>query len=116
LWPVPGAAVSALANAPGWLRLVVPLIAVLVSFWLLQSNYGSLALDASNLHEGWNAVHARYERLWNDLDSPDAQARFDEIFESANPLSKSGTKFPNDKKRLEYWLAHAAQMATARYA
>jgi hypothetical protein len=80
------------------------------------SQYGSYSLDASNLHEGWNATHARYERLWNDLESPGAQACFDAIYESANPLSKTGTKFPNDKKRLAYWLDHATQIATARYA
>ena len=73
-------------------------------------------MDASNLHEGWNAVHTRYEQLWNDLDSVDAQARFDQIYESGNPLSKAGARFPNNKKRLGYWLDHAAQIATARYA
>jgi hypothetical protein len=111
-----GAAASVLSAVPQWVRLSFPFTAAGVSFWLLFSQYGTLSLDASNLHEGWNGVHAQYERVWGDIDRSDAEERFHEIYEGANPLSKAGTKFPNNEKRLGYWLDQAAQMALARYA
>jgi hypothetical protein len=111
-----GAAVTAIGSAPPWLRLLLPVSAAVAGFWLLFSQYGTLSIDAANLHDGWNAVHTQYERLWCNLDSPDAELRFYETCEGANGLSKAGTKFPNDKKRLGLLLDHAARMATARYA
>lgn len=110
------AAATVLSVAPSFVKLGLPIAAAVASSWLLLSNYGSLALDASNLHESWNAKHTEYERLWNDLDAPDAGNRLGEIFSSANPLSKAGTKFPNKTKRLEFWLDHAATLAQSRYA
>jgi hypothetical protein len=75
-----------------------------------------LARDAADLHAGWNTVESQYERLWNHLDDGDAETTFDRIFDEANSLSKAGTKFPNRKKRLAYWLDQTAQVAVSRYA
>ena len=111
-----GAAATVLTTAPDWIKLAFPVIAAAVSFWLLFSQYGMLARDAADLHSGWNRLAAEYESLWNHLDDPHAEARYHQIYESGEPLSKTGTKFPNRPKRLEYWLDHSAQLLTARYA
>jgi hypothetical protein len=111
-----GAFASVLAAAPKWLSLGFPSIATAGSFWLLFSQYGMLARDATDLHEGWNSLATEYERLWNHLDDLGAEGAFDRIYAKGDNLSKMGTRFPNKKRRLEFWLDHAAQLATARYA
>jgi|ERR1700733_10867362 len=98
------------------LKLGVPILATAISFWLLISQYVSLARDASDLHAGWSTVKRQYERLWNNLESRDAEAQYHQIYDSAEGLSKTGTKFPYKEDRLNYWLDHAASLATTRYA
>jgi hypothetical protein len=68
------------------------------------------------LHAGWSVVDRDYERLWNSLDSPNAEATYHQIYDRAEALSKSSGKFPYKKNRLNYWLDQAATMANARYA
>jgi hypothetical protein len=111
-----GAAATALTSAPDWAKLGFPLLALAGSFWLLFSRPNMLARDAADLHAGWNVVEAKYERLWNHLDEADAETIFNRIYDEANSLSKAGTKFPNKKKRLAYWLDQTAQIASAGYA
>jgi hypothetical protein len=50
------------------------------------------------------------------LDDPNAEARYHQIYDGAETLSKIGTRFPNDESRLGYWLDRAAELANARYA
>jgi hypothetical protein len=107
---------TALSQLDPSIKLAVPILATAVSFWLLISQYGSLARDASDLHSGWNAVKRDYERVWNNLDAGDAEEQYHQIYDRGEVLSKSGTKFPYKKARLNYWLDHAAKIATARYA
>jgi hypothetical protein len=107
---------TALSQWSEGVRLAVPIVATGVSFWLLISQFGSMARDASDLHSGWSTVKRDYERLWGALSSPDAEEQYSQIYDRAEVLSKSGTKFPNKTKRLGYWLDQAARMATARYA
>lgn len=107
---------TALSQLDPSVKLAIPILATAVSFWLLISQYGSMARDASDLHSGWSAVQRDYERLWNNLDSGDAGEQYHQIYDRAEVLSKSGTKFPNKTARLNYWLDQAARIATARYA
>jgi hypothetical protein len=107
---------TALSQWDTSIRLSVPIIATAVSFWLLISQYGSMSRDASDLHSGWNTVAHDYERLWNNLESSDTEEQYHQIYDRAELLSKSGTKFPNKRARLNYWLDQAAKIATARYA
>src|SRR5580658_9095211 len=65
---------TALSQWNADIRLGVPIAATATSFWLLISQYGSMARDASDLHSGWSGVKRDYERLWNNLDRPDAEA------------------------------------------
>jgi hypothetical protein len=111
-----GAAATVLSSAPAYVKLGFPLLAAFVSLWLVFSQYGIMARDAADLHSGWCAVESNYERLWNHLDDPGSEQKFDQIYEQANALSRTGTRFPARKKRLNYWLDHAASVATARYA
>jgi hypothetical protein len=110
-----GAAAAVLANAPEWIKLGLPLLAAAGTFWLILSQFGTLAHDAADLHSGWNSVQARYERLWNHLEGG-SEATFHEIFDSANALSKAGTKFPNKQRRLALCLDQVSEIAVARYA
>jgi hypothetical protein len=50
-----GTVATALSDS-GAAKIVVPIVAAVASFWLLISQYGSMARDAADLHEGW--VHA----------------------------------------------------------
>jgi hypothetical protein len=97
------------------LKVGVPIVAAAISFWLLLSQYTSMARDASDLHAGWSAVAHDYEGIWTDLYAADAQAKYDEIYDRAESLSRSGTKFPNKRKRLSYWLDQAVAISQARY-
>jgi hypothetical protein len=75
-----------------------------------------MSRDAVDLHSGWSSIECQYERLWNHLDEPGAEAAFQGIYESAEGLSTAGTKFPYRRKRLAYWLDRTAETAVARYA
>ena len=111
-----GAAATVLSSAPAFVKVGFPIVAAFGSLWLVFSQYGIMARDAADLHSGWSVIESNYERLWNHLDDPGSEREFEQIYERANALSKSGTRFPADKKRLDYWLDHAASLATARYA
>lgn len=110
-----GAAAVVLSSAPEYLKLGLPILAAAGSFCLILSQYAMLARDAADLHAGWCAVEAKYEKLWNNLDE-DGEATFDQIYDSADGLSRAGTKFPNRKRRLAHCLDQAVQIATERYA
>jgi hypothetical protein len=111
-----GAAATVLSSAPAGVKLGLPLIAAGGSFWLLFSQYSMLSRDAADLHSQWNSIETRYEKLWNNFNANDAEAVFRKIYEDADGLSKAGTKFPIDKKRLDRWLDHSAEIFKARYA
>jgi hypothetical protein len=98
------------------LRFGVPILAAAISFWLLLSQYTSMAGDASELHAGWSAVARDYEGVWTNLYAADAESKYQQIYDRAEDLSKSGTKFPNKKDRLNYWLDQATTVSMARYA
>jgi hypothetical protein len=110
------AAATVLTSAAEWVKFGLPLLAAGGSFWLLFSQYSMLARDAADLRSGWCSLEAEYERLFNHLDDAGSEAVFDQIYERGNGLSKAGTKFPSNKKRLSYWLDEVAQVANARYA
>jgi hypothetical protein len=110
------AAATALSDALPIVKVATPVLAAVGSFWLLLSQYTTLARDASDLHAGWSAAAKDYEKVWNQLDDPEAESKFNQIYEKAEGLSRAGNKFPTKNKRLEYWLDHASQLATARYA
>lgn len=52
---------TALSQLDSTIKLAIPILATAVSFWLLISQYGSMARDASDLHSGW--VEWRETRL-----------------------------------------------------
>ena len=111
-----GAVATALPEISAWTKLLAPILAVSGSIWLLISQYSSLARDAADLHSGWSGLARDYERLWSHLDDPQAEAKFHQIYECGESLSKTGAKFPYKAKRLEYWLDQAGNLAAARYA
>ncbi|HEY1182928.1 MAG TPA: hypothetical protein VGE89_02010 [Bryobacteraceae bacterium] len=98
------------------LRFGVPVIALVISVWLIFSQYTSMARDASELHAGWSTVARDYERVWNNLSDADAQATYQQIYDRAESLSRSGEKFPYKKKQLNRWLDQATTLSMARYA
>src|SRR5207245_2873377 len=111
-----GVVVTVLSQASAeLLKFGVPIVAAAISFWLLLSQYTSMARDASELHVGWSSVARDYERVWTSLSAADAQARYQQIYDRAESLSSSGAKFPNKIDRLNYWLDQAAALSIARY-
>jgi hypothetical protein len=110
-----GAAATVLTAAPDWIKIGFPIIAAFVSLWLLFSQYGMMSRDAADLHVGWDGLAGDYERLWNHLEDPNAEALYYQIYERGESLSKTGTRFPNRKKRVSYWMDHSEQLLSARY-
>ena len=111
-----GAVVTALSEMSAWIKLLAPIVAAAGSFWLLISQYSTLARDAADLHSGWAGLAKDYEHLWNHLKEPQAEATFEQIHERGESLAKMAAKFPYKAKRLEFWLDQAAALAIARYA
>jgi len=111
-----GAVATALAEVAAWIKLATPILVAAGSFWLLMNQYAAFARDAADLHSGWSGLAKDYERLWNHLDEPEAEATYNQIYERGESLSRMGTKFPTKSKRLDYWLDQAAALAIARYA
>ncbi|MEP6960954.1 MAG: hypothetical protein ABI995_02690 [Acidobacteriota bacterium] len=110
-----GAVAAALAEMHPAAKIGFPIAATVASFWLLFSNYSAMSRDAADLHAGWERTKAEYEHLFNHLDGPEAAAELRRITSAAEPLSKSGTKFPARRRRLIHWMDHAAAAAMARY-
>ena len=110
-----GSVATLLSSLDQNIKLALPVLATASSFWLLLSQYSTLSRDASDLGTAWESIACDYERLWNDLNAPDAETIFHRIDESAGKLSKPGTKFPQSGKRLESWFDHSVEMLVARY-
>lgn len=64
-------------------RALPPALATAISFWLLVSQYSTMSRYASDLHAGWSAAHRDYERLWDSLDHPAAEATYHQIYDRA---------------------------------
>ncbi|MBS1876017.1 MAG: hypothetical protein JSU00_22585 [Acidobacteria bacterium] len=110
-----GSIASALFAADPMVRASVPIVATAVSAWLLFSQYSTVSRDASELMTQWQDIATKYEKLWNHLDDDDAETQFDAIYQSANLLSKPGSKFPEDKKLLNEWMDRQSEILTSRY-
>ncbi len=112
-----GVVVTVLLKAGAeWWTYSVAIVAAAINFWLLLSQYPSMARDASELHAGWSTAAHDYERIWTNLYAADAQKIYQQIYDRTESLSRNGSKFPNKKARLSYWLDQAAAMLMARYA
>ena len=110
-----GSMTTAMLSLDQSLKIALPILATIGSLWLLLSQYSTLSRDAGDLSVEWGNISKEYERLWNHLDSPDAEATYDRIYDNADKLTKQGAKFPKSGKRLERWMDLSEQMLISRY-
>ena len=110
-----GSMATAMLGLDQNVKLVLPVLATIGSLWLLLSQYSTLSRDASELCMEWGNIAKEYERIWNHLDEPDAEASYERIYENAGKLTKQGAKFPQRGKRLEHWFDHSVEMLVGRY-
>ena len=74
-----GALGSALLEVDQKYKVIASLIAAACSYWLLVSQYSTFSREASDLMSSWQTLATRYEKLWNNLDAPEAECTFDKI-------------------------------------
>ena len=110
-----GSMATAVLSLDQNVRLILPVLATAGSLWLLLSQYSALSRDAGELSLDWGNFAKEYERLWNHLADPNAEASYEQIYENAGKLTKQGAKFPQRGKRLEHWFDHSVEMLVGRY-
>ena len=93
---------------PEW-KLLQPALAILTTalslYAAVRQNY-KLAFDAADLHLRWNKLAGAYERLWENVYADNAADVLDGLRENSAELSKAGTSFPYDTKKMLKWEDH----------
>ncbi len=64
------------------------------------------ALDASDLHARWNRLAKDLENLWDNVDASDAPERLAALEDRKTELSKAGSAFRYDERRMLKWETH----------
>lgn len=108
-----GASVALLKGMPDdwqWVAPTLTLLTAAVSIYSVTAQNQKQATDAAELHLGWRSVAADYQRLWESgMYSPDAKERLDAIEARSAVLSKAGTSFPANRRRLVKWQKYVEQ-------
>ena len=110
-----GSMATAMLSLDQNLKVGLLILATIGSLWLLLSQYSTLSRDAGDLSVEWGRIANEYERVWNHLYDPEAEANYQRIYADADKLTKPGAKFPKSGKRLNYWFEHSVQMLVGRY-
>ena len=104
-----GATASLIAELPADLlpwRVVLALLATLLTLWSLVFNYNKNTTDCSDLHLRWNKLGMEYAALWNDMYTPEAPRLLNELRNREADLAKASNAFPNRERLMRRWQAH----------
>jgi hypothetical protein len=100
-----------------WVAPVLTLLTAAVSIYSVTAQNQKQSTDAAELHLGWRGVAADYQRLWESgMYSPDAKERLDAIEARSASLSKAGTSFPANRRRLVKWQKYVEQQLRVAHA
>ena len=104
-----GAVVSVVASLPseyGWIRIALTVAAAGVNAYSVVKQNQKFAVDASDLHARWNRLAKDYESVWENVYASDAPVRLSTLEERNIELSKAGSGFKYDKRRMLKWETH----------
>jgi hypothetical protein len=108
-----GAAVTVITDwLPGslsWVKAVLSLVTAAISLLLLVQQNQKLAVDCTDLHFRWNRLADRYEALWNDMHSENADKNLQLLREESAELSKSSTAIPYKEHIMLKWQDYVQQ-------
>ena len=108
-----GSVASLLAGWPQSARLTVAAITAGISAYSVVMGNQKLSVDAADLHFRWGKLADDYQRLWDEIDAPDAVARLDSLITREQEISKTSTAFPNDEHLMGKWETHVVAHRTA---
>ena len=114
-----GALAAVLSRLPAevwWVPVVLTLATAALSLAALVLDDQQRAVDSADLHLRWNKLALGYEALWGNLYVPDATVHLTQLVETEAEVSKAGTSFPANMKRLAKWEAHVVEHRTAHAA
>jgi hypothetical protein len=99
-------AVVALFKVPAqqeWLVAVMAALAAIISLYSVVANNHQRATECADMHFRWSRLSNDYRTLWIDQHSEMASDRLRDLENRRAEISKSGTVFPNDQKRIRRW-------------
>lgn len=109
-----GAAVTLLTDwlpqSFAWLRPALALATAGLSLWSLVENFHKKATDCSDLQFRYRKLAKGFESLWDDMYSPDAKAKLDDLEAKAAELEKSSLPFPEGERRMRKWQEHVERL------
>jgi hypothetical protein len=104
-----GAVVSVVASMPpeeSWIRIALTVAATGVNLYSVVKQNQKFAVDASDLHARWNRLAKDYESLWENVYANDAPAQLSGLEDRNIELSKAGSGFKYEKRRMLKWETH----------
>jgi len=111
-----GTLVSLLLSIPDYWVLARPFLALLaagVSAYAVAVQNQKLATDCADLFTKWDRLTSEYQAIWENVDSGDAVQRLVRCEETGRELSRAGTAFPNQEKRMLKWQAYVEERRRA---
>ena len=109
-----GAAVGFIGKfpLPAWIVPTLALLTAVVSLYSLVAQNPKAAAECSDLHSRWNRLGMEYEDLWMNWYADGAAGRLAKLNDRRAEVSKSGTPFRYDKKRMLKWYDNVVQHHT----
>ena len=104
-----GAVVSVVASLPpehSWIRIALTVATAGISAYSVVMQNQKFAVDASDLHARWNGLAKDFESLWENVYASDASARLSALEDRKTELSKAGSAFKYDERRMLRWETH----------
>lgn len=101
-----GAALTLISNIDWLPAAIVPVLAFMaagVSLYSLVAQNPKSASDCADLHSRWNKLAMEYRDLWQNWYAEDATAKLARMNERAAEISKSGTAYRYEPKRMAKW-------------
>lgn len=86
-----------------WALAILPLVAAGASLYALVAQNIKAGLDSADLHLRWNKLANEYERIFQSQQVSDVEGLLAKLADTRAEVSKSGTAFPNDEKRMAKW-------------
>ena len=100
-----GAAATIIGKGPTWIPVVLALATAAMSAYAIATGLDRKISTLATLSSSWREIGAAYDRLWNHVHDPDAEAEFQRIVDlERSPSEIATTETPKiDEKRLEHW-------------
>lgn len=98
-----GALATALARAPDQLSVAFAVAVAGLSIYQVLARNDHKAIDAADLSFRWTRLAAEYRALWMNQYEESAGARLDDLEARRAEISRAGTAYPNNQRRIRHW-------------